>query len=249
MSRDFILVFSGGLVSLVTTLVVLFVMDYYYRHEQKSKVERPTQSTGGYEATSKPAAVQAPVSKNPDPKSVVLQVAKADQSDVTLHPPVVELTSKPQADEESTQSPSADQTPISNVAEAATAKLVVDATPKPKLDDQPIHKSAVGPKVEPKIEEKPVHQPAVEPPVRPAIVDQASKPKHDEDLVEKPAVQAMPEVKAAEPVAREVARDQESRPGAGVAAKPKPPHMVPPEKIKKKTHEENAARPAKEHDG
>ncbi len=36
MSRDFILVFSGGMVSLITTLVVLFVADYIYRREQKT---------------------------------------------------------------------------------------------------------------------------------------------------------------------------------------------------------------------
>ncbi len=34
MSRDFILVFSGGAVSLMTTLVVLFGMDYVYRRDQ-----------------------------------------------------------------------------------------------------------------------------------------------------------------------------------------------------------------------
>lgn len=36
MSRDFILVFSGGMVSLLTTLVVLFVADYIYRRQQKN---------------------------------------------------------------------------------------------------------------------------------------------------------------------------------------------------------------------
>ena len=34
MSRDFILIFSGGMVSLVTTLVVLFVADFLYRRAQ-----------------------------------------------------------------------------------------------------------------------------------------------------------------------------------------------------------------------
>ncbi len=37
MSRDFILIFSGGMVSLVTTLVVLFVADYFARREQLKK--------------------------------------------------------------------------------------------------------------------------------------------------------------------------------------------------------------------
>ncbi len=34
MSRDFILVLGGGVVSLVTTLVVLFITDFIYRHDQ-----------------------------------------------------------------------------------------------------------------------------------------------------------------------------------------------------------------------
>lgn len=42
MSRDFILVFSGGLVSLVTTLVVLFVMDYYYRRLDRERGASPS---------------------------------------------------------------------------------------------------------------------------------------------------------------------------------------------------------------
>ncbi len=40
MSRDFILVFSGGMVSLVTTLVVLFVTDFVYRRAQ-AKQSKP----------------------------------------------------------------------------------------------------------------------------------------------------------------------------------------------------------------
>ncbi len=39
MSRDFILIFSGGMVSLVTTLVVLFVSDYFSRRAQTTKVD------------------------------------------------------------------------------------------------------------------------------------------------------------------------------------------------------------------
>ena len=37
MSRDFILIFSGGMVSLVTTLVVLFVADFIARREQANR--------------------------------------------------------------------------------------------------------------------------------------------------------------------------------------------------------------------
>jgi hypothetical protein len=35
MSRDFLLVLGGGVVSLVTTLVVLFVTDWVYRRDQR----------------------------------------------------------------------------------------------------------------------------------------------------------------------------------------------------------------------
>ena len=42
MSRDFILIFSGGMVSLVTTLIVLFVADYFARREYAQKAaEKP----------------------------------------------------------------------------------------------------------------------------------------------------------------------------------------------------------------
>jgi hypothetical protein len=34
MSRDFILVLGGGIVSLTTTLVVLFITDWVYRRDQ-----------------------------------------------------------------------------------------------------------------------------------------------------------------------------------------------------------------------
>ena len=34
MSRDFLLILGGGLVSLITTLVVLYVSDYIYRRDE-----------------------------------------------------------------------------------------------------------------------------------------------------------------------------------------------------------------------
>lgn len=42
MSRDFILVLGGGVVSLVTTLVVLFITDFIYRHDQ-ARADKPAQ--------------------------------------------------------------------------------------------------------------------------------------------------------------------------------------------------------------
>ena len=43
MSRDFILVFSGGIVSLLTTLVVLFITDWVYRREHQKEQARAHQ--------------------------------------------------------------------------------------------------------------------------------------------------------------------------------------------------------------
>jgi hypothetical protein len=48
MSRDFLLVLGGGLVSLVTTFVVLFVTDWVYRHDhgRSSDRQQPSESQG-----------------------------------------------------------------------------------------------------------------------------------------------------------------------------------------------------------
>ncbi len=45
MSRDFVLVLGGGVVSLVTTLVVLFISDWIYRrdHAGKSVKNKPAE--------------------------------------------------------------------------------------------------------------------------------------------------------------------------------------------------------------
>ncbi|MBI5651943.1 MAG: hypothetical protein HZC40_16125 [Chloroflexi bacterium] len=42
MSRDFILVLSGGVVALVTTFVVLFIMDWVYRRDAIKQSAAPT---------------------------------------------------------------------------------------------------------------------------------------------------------------------------------------------------------------
>ena len=46
MSRDFILIFSGGMVSLVTTLVVLFIADYFSRRAQTKPTQVPDPHPG-----------------------------------------------------------------------------------------------------------------------------------------------------------------------------------------------------------
>ncbi len=44
MSRDFMLILGGGVVSLVTTLVVLLITDWVYRHDQARKADGGTDS-------------------------------------------------------------------------------------------------------------------------------------------------------------------------------------------------------------
>ncbi len=43
MSRDFLLVLGGGVVSLVTTLVVLFITDFIYRRDQAREHKRSSE--------------------------------------------------------------------------------------------------------------------------------------------------------------------------------------------------------------
>ncbi len=62
MSRDFLLVLGGGLVSLITTLVVLFVTDWVYRHDRArqtdSKQSSELQAVEGGEKEVNPQATQ-----------------------------------------------------------------------------------------------------------------------------------------------------------------------------------------------
>ncbi|HEX9074869.1 MAG TPA: hypothetical protein VF932_03785 [Anaerolineae bacterium] len=44
MSRDFLLVLGGGVVSLITTLVVLFITDLIYRRDQARESKRSPES-------------------------------------------------------------------------------------------------------------------------------------------------------------------------------------------------------------
>ncbi len=60
MSRDFILVLAGGVVSLTTTFIVLFIMNLYYRKEDQSRAEHidvhaSERSSAG---TSKPSTIE-----------------------------------------------------------------------------------------------------------------------------------------------------------------------------------------------
>ncbi len=75
MSRDFILVFSGGMVALVTTLVVLFIVDYFYRYER----ERPSRTSSATPPL--PASPLAAVTQTP-----ALQAALSPQSSVQPTP-------------------------------------------------------------------------------------------------------------------------------------------------------------------
>lgn len=75
MSRDFILIFSGGMVSLITTLVIIFVMDYFYRREQlksaKPEAVRPVES---FMTPATPSAeTKTEPLQPPESKSVLVQ--------------------------------------------------------------------------------------------------------------------------------------------------------------------------------
>jgi hypothetical protein len=84
----------------------------------------------------------------------------------------------------------------------------------------------------------------------PAAVNQETKPQVDEHPAEKPTAEIKHKVKSDETVARELTHDQASQPAPVTDGKPKPPHVVPPETIRKKTREADTARPAsKEHSG
>jgi hypothetical protein len=67
MSRDFILVLSGGIVALVTTFVVLFIMDWVYRRDALKQSAAPTPAPKP--APAKPAA-PAKVETAPPPKPI-----------------------------------------------------------------------------------------------------------------------------------------------------------------------------------
>ena len=51
MSRDFLLVLGGGGVSLVTTLIVLFITDWVYRHDEARKRNAAPKQAGEKEAS------------------------------------------------------------------------------------------------------------------------------------------------------------------------------------------------------
>lgn len=76
LSRDFILILSGGLVSLVTTLVILFVMDYFYRRDQARQQQRS-------------------VSANPRAGSGQSEPTNEARQEATILLPRVEVVTKP----------------------------------------------------------------------------------------------------------------------------------------------------------
>lgn len=79
MSRDFILIFSGGMVSLVTTLIVLFIADYLYRREQLKQVKpESAHPVASLDAT--PARPVETRAEPPHPPETKLVQAKDDTS-------------------------------------------------------------------------------------------------------------------------------------------------------------------------
>jgi hypothetical protein len=250
MSRDFILVFSGGVVSLMTTLVVLFVMDYFYRRDQKNKADRPVQVAADHEDAGKNVAVLTPLAKGSDQTAAVDQIVKPHDADSSPRQPVIVQTEKAGVGDAAARKPSDNQTTPSSAATSVTIKSAVDAGLMPRSEDPPSQKQLMDPKPDLRVDEIPVPAPTVVRQTQPVVVDRAPDPKGDDHSVEQPKAEDKSLPKTVETAAHEPTVVRESQPAAGGDVKPRPPHMVPPEKIKKKAREENPARPqSKEHEG
>ena len=94
MSRDFILVFGGGMVSLITTLIVLFIADFFHRHERaaqtKTTVALPQPKAVASPQPVKPVVTSRPA-KSVAPPQPVKPVAppQAEKPVVPPQPPSV----------------------------------------------------------------------------------------------------------------------------------------------------------------
>lgn len=175
MSRDFILVFSGGLVSLMTTLVVLFVMDYYYRRLNR---ERGASSS---RLDSQPAA-----------QPVAPVIAKAVQAPKPVVPTATVSVQAPQP------VVSAQRTQVAEPKPVAPAPKPVESKPMPAY--VPSKDSLLPPQLRPKpatqeksVEPaKPTPQPKAQEHQKPAPPAKEEKPAAQEKETLKPESQGEP---------------------------------------------------------
>ncbi|MDE3088433.1 MAG: hypothetical protein KGJ80_03465 [Chloroflexota bacterium] len=134
MSRDFILVFSGGVVSLMTTLVVLFVMDYFYRRDQRAGViQRPQPKDADQRPQSKVAEpMPGPKVVEPKPQPVTIeQTPVLKVVEQKPQPAVVDLTPAPKVVEPKPQPAAVEPARVPKPAEQPAQKTIVDQAPHP----------------------------------------------------------------------------------------------------------------------
>jgi len=254
MSRDFILVFSGGVVSLMTTLVVLFVIDYFYRRDQKAQADQIPSSAADRQAIQTIATPPASQTKTVEPAVQKPAVGQKPQPAV-VEPPapkpaMIEPASPAQVVDQPVQAPMVEQAQPAVVEPPAPKPAVIEPASPAQVVDQPVQAPMVE-QAQPAVVEPPAPKPAVIEPASPAqVVDQPVQAPMVEQA--QPAVDTKPSVKdktrpvvvetpvaaqpkphvADEPVKKTVA-EKKPKPKA-VDATSQPPRVSPPETMRKK---------------
>jgi hypothetical protein len=268
MSRDFILVFSGGVVSLVTTLVVLFIMDYLYRRDQKNQMDRSTRSAADestvQETLAEPARakVAEPTVQKPAVGQTLQQVAAPVVEKMVDKPTppkaaepltqkvIVDQATKPIVNERPVQKPFIEQPKTKAVEQPSVEekpqpikveKPKVVETPKPQFANQP----SVGQKLQPPVVDKPVEKPAVgeiKPKIaEPPVAEQKTQTPVAGRPAEKPAVEQKLKRKKSDELTPQAAAEEKTKP-ALIDSTPRPPNVAPPERMRKKMDEGGIAK-------
>ncbi len=176
MSRDFILVFSGGVVSLMTTLVVLFVIDYFYRRDQKAQADQIPSSAADRQAIQTIATPPAPQTKTVEPAVQKPAVGQKPQPAV-VEPPapkpaMIEPASPAQVVDQPVQAPMVEQAQpavdtkpsVKDKTRPVVVETPVAAQPKPHVADEPVKKTVAEKKPKPKAVDATSQPPRVSPP-------------------------------------------------------------------------------------
>jgi hypothetical protein len=130
MSRDFILVLGGGVVALVTTFVVLFIMDWVYRRDAMANADKTIKVKS--EAVKPPALTRAePVSAKPP------MPAKTENASPKPITATKTVTVSPPAPVPPKAEPAPPPVPV------PAARLVENPRPAPK--PEPIHQDFLPP--------------------------------------------------------------------------------------------------------
>jgi len=174
MSRDFILVFSGGLVSLMTTLVVLFVMDYYYRRLDRERGILPVPPKKDDKPAVQPVAplTAKPVEPPKPVTSTQPTQVEAPKPVVASQPTQVEapkpVAPKPEPKPLPTYKPSGDSLLPPQLRKSATQEKTKapNPEPKPKVEErkEPAAQLKEDPKPTTQEKESPKEEPKKESP-------------------------------------------------------------------------------------